>query len=79
MVLWHAPRALQCPQLTGLGREGPCRIDEPSRDIGAILERGMFTGNRGIIHDPVDQDPAEKALGEQGVADLSLRLQGSAS
>ena len=49
-----------CPASTpmssndGLGREGPMQNRvTPFGDIEAIPQRGMFTGNRGIIHDPV--------------------------
>ena len=48
----------------------------PSGDIIATAHRGMFTGNRGIIHDPRNQDPAEAALGEPRLAYLRLRVQG---
>src|SRR3984893_9626707 len=51
--LAHAPRARQCPQMNGLGPEGPLQNRvTPFGDIVAIPQRGMFTGNRGIIHDP---------------------------
>src|SRR3984885_9196774 len=51
--LAHAPRARQCPQMNGLGREGPLQNRvTPFGDIVAIPQRGIFTGNRGIIHDP---------------------------
>ena len=51
------------------------RVD-PFGEIHAVPARGMFTGNRGIIHDPDDQDAAQKALDDQGLAHLRLRLQG---
>jgi hypothetical protein len=39
--------------MNGLGREGPLQNRvTPFGDIVAIPQRGMFTGNRGIIHDP---------------------------
>jgi hypothetical protein len=46
----------------------------PFGDIVVISQRGLFAGNRGIIHDPGDQDAAEEALGEQSVAGLRLRI-----
>lgn len=51
----------------------------PFGDIVAIPQRGMFTGNRGIIHSrPGDPDAAETALGDQGLAHLPLRIQRTA-
>src|SRR6202035_939497 len=52
--LAHAPRARQCPQMNGLGREAMSLQNRvtPFGDIVAIPQRGIFTGNRGIIHDP---------------------------
>jgi hypothetical protein len=42
--------------MNGLGREGPLQNRvTPFGDIVAIPQRGMFTGNRGIIHDPATQ------------------------
>jgi hypothetical protein len=39
--------------MNGLGRESPLQNRvTPFGDIAAIPQRGMFTGNRGIIHDP---------------------------
>jgi hypothetical protein len=39
--------------MNGLGRESPLQNRvTPFGDIVAIPQRGMFTGNRGIIHDP---------------------------
>jgi hypothetical protein len=39
--------------MNGLGREGPLQNRvTPFGDIVAIPQRGMFTGNRRIIHDP---------------------------
>ena len=50
----------------------------PSGDIIATPHRGMFTGNRGIIHDPATKT-ADAALGQPGVAHLRLRIQGPAA
>ena len=50
----------------------------PTGDIVATPHRGMFTGNRGIIHDPATKT-ADAALGEPGVAHLRLRIQGPAA
>ena len=35
----------------------------PIGDIVATPHRGLFTGNRGIIHDPGDQDAARRSAG----------------
>ncbi len=45
----------------------------PTGDIVATPHRGLFTGNRGIIHDPATKT-ADAALGQPGVADLRLRI-----
>ena len=54
------------------------RVD-PFGEIHAVEWRGMFTGNRGVIHDPDTQDPAQAALDDQGLDHLRLRLQGQAA
>ena len=51
----------------------------PTGDIIATPHRGLFTGNRGIIHDPATKTLAEKALVEPGVAHLRLRIPGLAA
>ena len=51
------------------------RVD-PFGEIHAVEWRGMFTGNRGVIHDPDTQDLAQAALDDQGLDHLQLRLQG---
>ena len=48
----------------------------PTGDIIATPHRGMFTGNRGIIHDPATKTLLNAALGEPGLAHLRLRIQG---
>ena len=65
----------------GEGRSRPMPLQNrvtPSGDIIATPHRGMFTGNRGIIHDPATKT-ADAPLGEQGVAHLRLRIQGTAA
>lgn len=42
----------------------------PFGDIVAIPQRGLFTGNRGIIHDPHDEDIVGKTLGVPDLAHL---------
>ena len=51
----------------------------PTGDIIATAHRGMFTGNRGIIHDPATKTLVEKALVEPGLDHLRLRVQGLAA
>lgn len=48
----------------------------PFGEIVAIAQRGLFTGNRGIIHDPRHPDAAQTPLVFKGLADLHLRLPG---
>ncbi len=50
----------------------------PTGDIIATPHRGLFTGNRGIIHDPRDQNP-DTALGQQGLAHLRVRISRTAA
>ena len=50
----------------------------PQGDIIADPYRGLFTGNRGIIHDPATKTLL-RALVEPGVAHLRLRLQRTAA
>ena len=51
----------------------------PFGDIVADPHRGLFTGNRGIIHDPATSTLLKQALVEPGVADMRLRVQGTAA
>ena len=44
----------------------------PTGDIIATPHRGMFTGNRGIIHDPATKTLTEEALVEPGLDHLRL-------
>jgi hypothetical protein len=46
----------------------------PTGDIIATPHRGMFTGNRGIIHDP--QPRRSRGAGRARLAHLRLRIQG---
>ena len=48
----------------------------PFGDIVAIPQRGMFTGNRGVIA-PDNPDTAEQALDKQSLARLRPRIQGA--
>ncbi len=47
----------------------------PFGDIVATPHRGLFTGNRGIIHDPGTKNVVKAALDQQGVDRLCLRFQ----
>ena len=51
----------------------------PTGDIIATPHRGMFTGNRGIIHDPTTKTLLKKALVHAGMAYLRLRIPGTAA
>ena len=51
----------------------------PTGDIIATPHRGLFTGNRGIIHDPATKTLAEEALVEPGLDHLCLRIPGLAA
>ena len=51
----------------------------PTGDIIATPHRGLFTGNRGIIHDPATKTLVEKALVEPGLDHLRLRIPGLAA
>ena len=50
----------------------------PTGDIIATPHRGLFTGNRGIIHDPATKTLTRRWV-EPGVADLRLRVPGTAA
>jgi hypothetical protein len=39
----------------------------PFGEIVAISQRGMFTGNRGIVHDPVTR-PSDQTVDDKDVA-----------
>jgi hypothetical protein len=49
----------------------------PFGDVVAIPQRGLYIGNRAIIHDPANQNAPWQALDDQGVARLRPRLQGA--
>ena len=49
------------------------RVD-PFGDIHARPERGLFTGNRGIIHDPETKTLLAPPLDHQGLDHLRLRF-----
>ena len=49
----------------------------PFGDVVAISQRGLYIGNRGIIHNPATKTLLGQALDDQGVARLCPRLQGT--
>ena len=64
------------------GRSHTCRCRTASTRSATSMRsdaRGLFTGNRGIIHDPGDQDAAQEALDDEGLDHLQLRIQGHAA
>lgn len=79
--LAHAPRARQSPQMSWPGREAmpPQNRVTPFGEIVATPQKRDVHGQPGHHPRPGDQDLAEQALGEQRVANLSLRLQGPAA
>ena len=50
----------------------------PFGDVVAIAQRGLFIGNRGIIHDPATKTLLGRRWTTQGVARLCSRLRGAA-
>jgi hypothetical protein len=46
----------------------------PTGDIIATPHRGLFTGNRGIIHDPATKTLLNRSAGRAGLAHLRLRI-----
>ena len=48
----------------------------PFGEIVAIAQRGMFMGNRGIIHDPRTPDIAATTMDDKGVDHVRARYSG---
>ena len=61
------------PQERGEGEETPMPLQNrvtPSGEIIATPHRGLFVGNRGIIHDPATKTLLQQALVGAGLAHL---------
>src|SRR5215813_15883 len=73
---WQSTSAEALPARTRRdGRPLQNRVT-PFGNVVAIPQRGLYTGNRGIIHDPATKTLLGQALDDQGVARCVLDYKG---